>query len=494
MFDTAKVQRMLPELEQFVRTHSEIYLLVQGGNIQNLFALMKRLQIVPRALIINSPTPIPPQSIAGIPLMRMDDAVRNFNARTSIVILDKKSPPNPLTNIAIGIVGGQQLNIPAFVMNGDECMALYDRITLMRVLQQYVEDGIGNIPPNILMQKFARGLTTFLDPDCQNIKVQFFDTRTRVEPKFDIDDVGVVMQGPLVYENNYTLQTARWYRRLYPNIPIVISTWKGEATEQFRADCKKHSIVLLENELPSEPGFAHINFQLESSFQGVKFIKENTNVKFVLRSRVDQRFYRQDFLVYLKNMLKAFPPFGNKLKGRIAALGSRYTRIWLPFGVSDFFYFGTIEDIYKLFSIRRQTSADRKHADRHGSWRNKFQSLPARYECPMPRPNPRQFVSDKKVSQFHRIMARLISPEPYIMKTFYSEQIAPFDPNDALEVYWKFIRDYLTIVDGNLISLHWPKYEEKMRYEIDNYYYHYPWPEGGALDQPNWLDFYANEI
>ena len=80
------------------------------------------------------------------------------------------------------------------------------------------------------------------------------------------------------------------------------------------------------------------------------------------------------------------------------------------------------------------------------------------------------------------------------MKTFYSEQIAPFDPNDALEVYWKFIRDYLTIVDGNLISLHWPKYEEKMRYEIDNYYYHYPWPEGGALDQPNWLDFYANEI
>ena len=29
MFDTAKVQRMLPELEQFARTHSEIYLIMQ---------------------------------------------------------------------------------------------------------------------------------------------------------------------------------------------------------------------------------------------------------------------------------------------------------------------------------------------------------------------------------------------------------------------------------------------------------------------------------
>ncbi len=489
MFDTAKVQRMLPELEQFVRTHSEIYLLVHGGNIQNLFALMKRLQNTPRALLVNSPMPPTPQSILGVPVKGFDECVRNFNPKTGIVILDKKSPPNPLTNIAIGIVGGQQLNIPAFALNDEECMALYDRLTMFRVLQQYNEDGIGILPPIALSQRLSRGMTTFLDPRYQNLKVQFIDTRIRAMPKFDLDDTGIVVQGPIDYNNNCTLQTVLQYRTIYPHVPIVISTWHNEATDQFRTACQKNSIVILENELPSTPGMSHINYQLESSLQGMKYLRKNTAVKFALKTRTDQRFYRHDFLIYFRNMIKAFPPFGNKLKKRILVWGHFHNSLWWAFFVSDQFYFGAIEDMLKLFGISKQTSAETIQYLRHLNHFVKLENIARRYICPIPHPNPRQLMLNPKVRQFYRIWDRLYSCEVYIAKTFYRECIAPIEPDTLLETYWNFVRDYLIFADGNAVLLDWPKYEYNA-YEVKHYYH----SQGDKLDQPNWLSFYLEEI
>ena len=477
MFDTAKVQRMLPEFAQFVQTHPEIYLLVQGGNIQNLFALLRRMKIAPRALIINSPTPIPPQSFLGVPMKGFDECVRNFNPKTGVVILDKKSPPISLTNITIGIVGGQPINIPAFVMNDDECMAIYDRLTMMRVLQQYAEDGIGYVPPKNLMKKFARGLTTFLDPNFQNVKVQFIDMRTHVMPKFDFDDVGIVIQGPLVYEHNYTIQTARQYRSLYPKVPIVISTWKGEATEQFRSECKKHSIVLLENTLPPESGYLNVNYQIESSFRGMNYLSENTSVRFAIKTRSDQRVNRPDFLLYFKNMLKTFPAFGNRLKSRIITLAQIGFLKWLPFFICDCMTFGIIDDISNFYDLPPQTDEPHLPILRRDRLRNVRKMLGAKeYVLDVPT------KPSWKLRNFNLMMNQEQSiPEIYIARSFYQKYIAPINPEKLLETYWKFLHDYILPINISDLQFDWFKYEH-VRYGIDKL----------DFDHARWLNLYNN--
>ena len=477
MFDTVKVQRMLPEFEQFVRTHPEIYIIPQGV-CQNIFALLRRFKIIARGLIINAPLPLPPQPISGVPAMRPEDAFRNFNERTGVIMIQSKPQPVTQTGMIIALGDGKQLNIPMFVLTDDEALAIYDRLTMMRVLQQYAEDGVGNLPPDQLMQKFARGLTTFLDPNFQNVKVQFIDIRRRAMPKFELDDVGVVMQGPIVYENNYTIQTARQYRATYPNVPIVISTWKGEATEQFRAECNKHSIVLLENEYPPWVGFWHINCQLVSSLQGMKFLKENTPVKFALKTRVDQRFWRPDFLVYFKNMIKAFPPFGNRLWHRLISMKPcAVMNEWMPFRLCDFMSFGAIDDMCKYYDLplQDQTGEMRYTVLHSNRWeRIKWILYINENKLRMSQKNP------YKLLNFNLMMNRFVDPETYIAKAFYRKYIAPIEPKQLLETYWKFLRDYVLLIDDSAIQFDWFKYD-----------WSYKMNEGG-IDQSIWLNFCNN--
>ena len=481
MFDTAKVQRMLPELEQFARTHPEVYLIGQSV-MPNVFALLRRMRITPRAFLINSPTPIPTQSIAGIPLMRMDDAVRNFNARTGIIMFDKKSQPIIQSTIVVAF-GNMQMTVPTFILSYEECLAIYDRLTIMRVLQQYEEDGISDLPPENISHNLARGLTTFLNPDIQNIKVQFIDKRKRVAPRFALSDCGIVIQGPLMHENNYTLQTARLFRLTYPNAPIVISTWLGEADDQFRAACRKNSIVLLENETPVTPGHAHVNYQLTSSLRGIEFISEHTTAEFVLKFRTDMRLDQPDFLIGFKNLLKTFPPRDDKLKGRLIVISNLWK--WIPFFVGDFFVFGYVSDMKKFYSAPLQSELkEAKYLQNHQARWQKLSMLIGSHELNsyMPR------EPDRKLRNYNLMMDHFSCPEMYIARSFYRDYIAPIDPTKLLETYWKFIAGYLIVADLPSVLFDWSKYEWR-RFGAENCY---RFPDGGAIDHIRWLNFCNN--
>ena len=354
----------------------------------------------------------------------------------------------------------------------------------MRVLQQYVEDGIGNIPPEKIMQKFARGLTTFIDSEFQDIKTYCWNKRDFTTPTFDINDIGIVIQGPLMYDNNYTIQTAKLYRSLYPKIPIVISTWKGEATEQFRAACHQHSIVLLENEPPAVT--INVNYQVKSSFQGMKFLKENTSVRYALKCRTDQRINRPDFLLYFKNLLKTFPPFGDKLLKRLIMLGNYGTCKWLPFDICDYLTFGRTQDVcmyYDIPQLPQHSPAIRKH----GGLFFKIRNIAAQNALLTYMPENQTH----KLLRYNLMMDRFDTmPEIYIPKQFYQKYIAPIDSTKLLETYWKFMHDYIILIDENAIVFDWPKHEEVHRYIADTTYRRMPW--GASFDHARWLNLYCN--
>lgn len=485
MFDKQKIIRMTAELENYIRTFPNIYILPEVLSV-NIFSLLKRLNANVIAIIVNSPNP--QQNVVRMPsgeykTTNIQAALPNFQQKTGIVISATKSAENPMASFKFNI-GNIKIELPAFALTDEEAMAIYDRLTTIKVLQQYQSDGITTNAKDIPI-RFARGMSTFIDSQFQDVKVQFWDRRNFKIPSYDkVDDAAIVMQGPLEYKDKYTITTARLYRQWYPNAPIVISTWKNEATENFREECRKINVVLLENDLPAESGPGHLNYQLESSFKGVEYVKNNTSAKFALKCRTDQRINRTDFFMYFKNLLKAFPLKDAKINSRIISLG--WSK-WWPFFVCDFLYFGDIDDMNKLFGIPKQTKEEKKQfSGRSGHGLDNI-IVQNRFK-------PDLKITDiKKLKNYSVMMSykstQYMHPEILILSTFYEEYINPIEPSKLLQAYWKFLRDYLIIVDEQNILLDWPKYYGhgvfNGAYNAKSYY-------DRGLDFARWLDIYLN--
>ena len=478
MFDTAKVQQMTVELEKFAREHEDIYVIPEWFTPE-AFALFRRMQIKIRAVLFNTPTPFARKEIFGVPVLTAAEASANFNERTAFIMLKQKSVPFMQTTVSFNLRGGVFI-FPAFVMATDEVSAVYDRLTLMRTLQQYQEDGL-LAPPKYLAVRFARGLTTFLDPRYQNFKYQFWDSREYFKPTYDFDDTAIVIQGPLVYENNYTAETFKLYRSIYPNAPIVVSTWKNEATDAFRKECENNSVVLLENEMPENRGLCNANMQLVSSFQGVKYVQENTSAKFVLKTRADHRINRFEFLLYFKNLLETFPPKGSKLTQRIIFLNSTLSKN-MPFFFYDFLAFGHILDISRLYNIKSfQNSDAMEYLERHPKRMSKFHW--ENDKCSF----DYNFVTEPnhELHKYNKMIRRFETTEMFIARNFYEKHIGSIDKNKMLETSWKFTGDYLILIDWDAILLDWFKYEYR------RYLLHYEYTRG-QLAFARWLDMYRN--
>ena len=481
MFDTAKIQRMTALLEKVPEKFDDVYLIPERRFFAEAVALFKRLKIPIRGIMSDITSQ---KELWGIPFVKTAEVSSKFNERTALIILVEKPVQFIQTTFDFKVRGGVW-TIPALVIAHDEILAIYDRLTLLRTLQQYREDGLPTPALKDFATRFARGLTTFLDSRYQNVKYQFFDKRDFFKPTYDFDDTAIVIQGPIAYDNNYTVETFKLYRSIYPNVPIVVSTWKGEATNAFRKECAQNSVVLLENEPPKVQGPAHINMQLESSFQGIKFVRQNTNAEFVLKCRTDQRVQRPDFLLYFKNLLRTFPPLGNKLRKRLIGLGNFHTCKWIPFHVSDFLMFGTTDDMEKLYSIPHKTK-DSSYTYRHLSRFFKLREIIAPYEL-LP---DIVLKRSKKLKNYNLMMNHFEVPEIYIVKTLYKMHIAPIKAEKLLETYWKFLHDYLIIADENTLVFEWFKLDI-VRFNFQSCYTRIN-VVSGNMDHACWLDIYRN--
>lgn len=488
MFDVEKVCRMTDELETFVRTREELYLIFEDMTNETV-ALFQRLQINFRAIISDQPLqiakidenssfPLTYEAFFKLPVLKTSDAAKNFNERTGIIVIVEKPLAIFQTELPFD-VNGRRLNVPTFILSLEEISVIYCRLIIMETLRLYREDGLP-MPDSVDMAlRFACGLKTFL-PLTQTFKFQLLNEK-RFNFRYDLSDTAIVIQGPIVYDNNYTADTLKFYRTIYPNVPIVVSTWQGEATDDFRVACRENSVALLENKPPDFAGPFNVNMQLESSLQGVKFIRENTDAKFVLKTRCDQRINKPDFLTWFRNLILTFPPFGDKLRGRI--LFAQALK-WFPFRTADFLAFGYVEDIAKLYGISRLGAEKSPVVYRKRHW-VKFNYLlflidRCKWKNYIP---PRR---DKLIRQINGISRRIHEVETHILKTFYEENIGTIDYDKFLETGWKFMRDYLVIVGLQEISLDWPKYETLWNYSVDGGLH------ANEIDFARWLDLYRN--
>jgi WavE lipopolysaccharide synthesis len=162
-------------------------------------------------------------------------------------------------------------------------------------------------------------------------------------------DYAIVMQGPLA-KDNFTYETLKLYRHVYPNATLILSTWVRQDTVQI-AEIKKMGVVVLENIPPQYKGISNVNLQITSTKSGIEYAK-NKGCKYVLKTRTDQRCCKPvNFLLLMKNLQDYFP-LGNNMQLNkrliISSLNTFKTRLY---GVSDMFMFGNVKDMIEYWCI-----------------------------------------------------------------------------------------------------------------------------------------------
>lgn len=245
-------------------------------------------------------------------------------------------------------------------------------------------------------------------------------------------DIAIVMQGPVVNEDNFTYETIKMYRRIFPNAKIVLSTWEGEIRSNL-VKIADLGVVVLVNRKPAYPGIANINMQLRSTMSGLNWAAEQ-NCSFCLKTRTDMRIYNNKALTYFTDLLSVFPVIDDRSsqKNRIIFLSDN-TRKYRTYSTSDLTVFGSTDDMLKYW--------------------NPPEEAPGTALIPKTAPM-------KAWSQSRYAEARFFS--------YYMEQLG-YELDFSISQYWKFLAERFIVIDTSSVDAFWKKYDLHLENRYKNY-------------------------
>ncbi|MFQ1933230.1 WavE lipopolysaccharide synthesis family protein [Aeromonas veronii] len=236
-------------------------------------------------------------------------------------------------------------------------------------------------------------------------------------------DVGILIQGPILTNNNFTLETIRLYRKMFPSVNITLSTWRSDSHKicSRQLDLLRCNLVL--SERPVFTGSHNINLQKITTHSGLLSLKE-CGVIFALKTRTDQRFYSVNTISYLLHLIRQYPASERDVAGRIIEL-SIATCKFRPWSMCDMFQFGYLSDLMKMWSFELE-----------------FRDRTAE-EFASKRYTVRDIVNENVAEIFvHR---------------FYAEQ-CNISCQPTYEDYYDAVRKLFIIIDKEQIDIFWAKY------------------------------------
>ena len=242
------------------------------------------------------------------------------------------------------------------------------------------------------------------------------------------DNVAILIRGPIIEKEDFTLNTIYLYRKYYPNAPIYISTWDNEKYKlKNLLQDNKTKIISSKFEKPAI-GYGSTNLQIKGNIQALDVIKKD-KIKYTLTSRSDQRFYACNSLKFLKLFLKKFSYKKlNELDQqnlRLIALNFN-TFMYRLYGLNDMFLFGLTEDVYNYWNTSKDT---------------------------------RKTLNNKSKKYTMLTYSKDRINEVYFMSEFLNRNGHFLKWN--LEDYWKVLSERFIIVDSSSLDFFWPKYTFK---------------------------------
>lgn len=261
-----------------------------------------------------------------------------------------------------------------------------------------------------------------------------FYSDNQMMPNACIPSIAVILQGPVLKDNEFTLNTCRAYLQNNKNIIVILSTWKSE-DESYLNKFREIGVIVIQSDTPQYGGYGNINYQLVSTKAGIACAL-TYNPQYICKTRTDQRIYGKYSLAMVADLIEKYPVTNNsKLTKRIACLATEYGSMYEPYYISDFFIFGTTQDMKLLLEIQFDR---REYFDRTGLTR-------------------REIVNKKAIAEvyIHKSLASLIGGK-------YGESIKD---------YWNYLHDNIVLLDKSLIQLYWPKYDTRYCEHLRDGYY-----------------------
>ena len=258
-----------------------------------------------------------------------------------------------------------------------------------------------------------------------------------VSDNFSLPDVdppqgiAIIIQGPILADHDFTLETVRLYCKIFPFARVVLSTW-GDQSEDLLTPFFDIGIEVVLCEKPPFPGLQNINFQIASTSSGI-FRAEEIGSTFVVKTRSDIRIYSPDFFLHALDLMAAFPlsaPVCEGQDGRLVSVGEggKYAFMVIP----DRIMFGFLSDMKSY-------------------WRVPFDDRDA----------PSSFGSLLEMAQFG-------VSESYLAKIFCARKGIPFEA--SLDFYWGILRDYFVFMDQSSADVYWCKHNRAREFRNLHYF------------------------
>jgi hypothetical protein len=304
----------------------------------------------------------------------------------------------------------------------------------------------------------------------------FFFNR-KVNSNETYQSIAILIQGQIINNDDFTMNTVKLYKLLFPKIMIIVSTWEGTPNLQ---ELRNLGIVVLESDKPKNSGYLNINYQIKSTQTGIEYALKN-NIKYLLKTRSDQRVTNSQSLNLFLNYINLFKITGNfKLKNRLIFLGNVYNSyLNYAFHLSDFLIFGNINDLKLFFDVdydKREynlkfNDIEKFHDEYNYLWLN---------EGIYP-------FKVKNISAYNNfIINEKMAPEQYFIYSL-SKKLLIIDNNTSLlENYHKFLKDFSIIIDSNLLGFYWFKNYHKY-YGFQQYKFS---SKSGRLTHAIWTEIY----
>ncbi len=236
--------------------------------------------------------------------------------------------------------------------------------------------------------------------------------------------IAVVLQGPILHTDDFTVNTILYYRQMKGNLLIIVSTWETESQETIQR-LKQTGAIVVVSKPPKYGGIGNINYQIVSMQAGIRKALE-MKADYICKTRTDQRISHPYAFTFLKNLLNEYPVTGSSsLNYRIVTLATEYGSMFEPYYISDFLYFGYWKDIKKMLDIplNQRRSIDRVNMTR-------------------------KMLAEKKGTA-----------EIYIIKSFFESTGEICE--DSILGYWTLLKNSMILIDKPMIRLYWAKYDAR---------------------------------
>jgi hypothetical protein len=215
---------------------------------------------------------------------------------------------------------------------------------------------LGNHLCMVLFERFINGLqnytNTYITYHQRPQRASSILSTSQLEQS--LPKLAIIIQGPIITKNDFTFETTKLYKQLFPNAIIILSTWNQE--KQSLVSCfDKLGVNILLNKKPDYAGVSNINLQIISTKSGINKAKE-LGVEYAIKTRTDQRINAPNIESFLFNIINVFPlnPSIVKQKKRIVGL-SLNTFKYRMYGLSDMFTYGHIDDMLLYWGIPLDT-------------------------------------------------------------------------------------------------------------------------------------------